>query len=363
MRTFFTCLLILLICDPEAYSQDTLGIGQLKVSEIDNSIFRRDRFWRGADGAATIDIGNGRLLWLFSDTFIDTKGSGKRSNSTMINNSIAIQEGYEMDEANMTFYYKGTSKKPKSFFELPGDSWFWTGHGIMAKNKLLIFLFEEERTNVGLGFKSVGWYLVIIDNPSDNPLKWNIEYIKGPGPTDVIIGSSAVLKDKHYIYAYGEKESANHDVYLSRFEIDQLLEGNLTEASWWVNNQWVTGLDKGPMHTPLFEGQTEFSVHYQPDLAKYIQIQTYGFGHASIGYRLADQPEGPWSEPVIFFKPDLYDQQEFVYSANSHPELNTDGILITYNINNFDFGKLINNEDIYFPKLISVKFSRNKKCD
>ena len=66
------------------------------------------------------------------------------------------------------------------------------------------------------------------------------------------------------------------------------------------------------MHAPLFEGQTEFSVHYQPDLEQYIQIQTYGFGHASIGYRLADQPEGPWSAPVIFYKPYLEDQQEFL---------------------------------------------------
>ena len=110
------------------------------------------------------------------------------------------------------------------------------------------------------------------------------------------------------------------------------------------------------MHAPLFEGQTEFSVHYQPDLDQYVQIQTYGFGHASIGYRLADQPEGPWSVPVIFYKPHLEDQQEFVYSANAHPELITEGILITYNINNFNFGKLVNNEDIYFPEFISVKF-------
>jgi len=35
-----------------------------------------------------------------------------------------------------------------------------------------------------------------------------------------------------------------------------------------------------------------------------------------------------------------------------------DGILITYNINNSDFGELIRNEDIYFPKLIKIKLSK-----
>lgn len=356
MKILLILILFLSFYIPEAHSQDTLRIRQLKVSEIDNSIFSRDKFWRGADGAASVDLGNDRILWLFSDTFIDTMGTGKRSNATMINNSIAIQEGYEMEKATMTFYHKGTRKKPKAFFELPGDTWFWTGHGIMIKNKLIVFLFEEQSTDIGLGFKAVGWYLVIVNNPSDNPLHWNMEYIKGPGPFNIIVGSSAVLTDNCYIYAYGEKESATHEVYLLRFEIDQLLNGNFAEASWWVNDRWVTGLEKEPLHAPLFEGQTEFSVHYQPALDQYIQIQTYGFGHASIGYRLADQPEGPWSAPVIFYKPSLEDQQEFVYSANAHPELITEGILITYNINNFDFGKLVHNEDIYFPKFINFKF-------
>lgn len=41
------------------------------VREIDNIIFRQDPWWRGADGAATVAIGQDKVLWLFSDTFID----------------------------------------------------------------------------------------------------------------------------------------------------------------------------------------------------------------------------------------------------------------------------------------------------
>jgi hypothetical protein len=79
----------------------------------------------------------------------------------------------------------------------------------------------------------------------------------------------------------------------------------------------------------------------------YIQIQTYGIGKASIGYRPEDNLYGPWSEPIQFYTPSLNEDKEFVYTANVHPEYKSDGLIVTYNINNGDFGKLINNENIY----------------
>ena len=360
MNLHITFILILFLSFLKVQSQDTFRSGHLEVFEEDNSFFIKDKCWRGADGAASIDLGNGLILWLFSDTFIDPNGTGKRSNSKMINNSIAIQEGYELEKSTMTFYYKGSQKKPKSFFELPGKNWFWTGHGIMVKNKLIVFIFEEKSTKRDIGFEAIGWYVVIIDNPFDNPSNWKMEYIKGPETFGVIVGSSAVLKDDSYIYAYGVKEPATHEVYLLRFEINKLINRNITEIEWWVNGDWVNRLNNEPIPSSLFIGQTEFSVHYQQDIDKYIQIQTYGFGHASIGYRLADKPEGPWTDPLIFYHPLLNDEKDFVYSANAHPELTTDGILITYNINNGDFRKLIDNENIYFPKFIRIKFLKPK---
>ena len=339
-------------------SQDQIEEIQTEVYEEDNSLFTKDKTWRGADGAATIDLGNGKILWLFSDTFIDTQATGKRSNSRMIRNSIAIQEGYDLEGSKITFYHKGTQKKPKSFFELPGKTWFWTGHGTLINDNLIVFLFEEQSTEKGIGFEAIGWYVAIIENPYKNPLNWNIRYVKGIETYGVIVGSSAVLKDKNFIYAYGVTEPATHETYLLRMPVDKLIKGGIIELEWWIEGDWKVRKTESPAPSPLFIGQTEFSVHYQRDLNQYIQIQTYGVGHASIGYRLAEKPEGPWSDPVIFYKPHLESQKDFVYSANSHPKMTADGILITYNINNSDFGELIRNEDIYFPKLIKIKLSR-----
>jgi hypothetical protein len=163
-----------------AQNQITSDLGEMVVTECDNDFFRKDKYWRGADGAATVDLENGKILWLFSDTFIDFDGTGKRTNSKMINNSIAIQDGNDIGKSNISFYWKSNMKKPKAFFELPGKTWFWTGHGTIVNGKLVIFLFEEKATNEGLGFESVGWYVAIIDNPNENPELWKINYKKGP---------------------------------------------------------------------------------------------------------------------------------------------------------------------------------------
>ncbi len=336
------------------------GLNQFEAEEVDNSFFRNDKFWRGADGAATIDLENGKILWLFSDTFIDTAGTGKRLNSVMINNSLAIQDGNNLEESKLSFYWKGEGDQPKSFFELPGKTWFWTGHGIVVKGKLVIFLFEEKSTTEGLGFETVGWTVAIINNPNDDPKKWKIKYVKGPETFGVIVGSSAVLKDGNYVYAFGVKEPGTHETYLLRFENDKLEHGDLSGMEWWVDNAWTTEVYEEPKQAKLFSGQTEFSVHFDKELGKFIQIQTYGFGESSIGYRLADHLQGPWSEPIIFYTPKLNHEKDFNYTANAHPELKSKDLLITYNINNFDFGQLLKDEFIYFPKLVRLKFNEFK---
>ena len=329
---------------------------KVTIKELDNSFFKKDKYWRGADGAATVELGSGKILWLFSDTFIDQNGTGKRANAkTMIRNSIAIQDSDSLN-SGLTYYYRGTHQKPDDFFKVAGKNWFWTGHGIVIKDKLVVFLIEETSTNTGIGFEAIGWYVAIIDNPNDNPGNWIVDYFKGPETFGVIVGSSAVLQNESYIYAFGVKEPATHETYLLRFEERALINGALSNIEWWINNEWIANVPEEPGASSLFIGQTEFSVHYNPELQKYIQIQTYGIGKASIGYRLADQLKGPWSDPEIFFTPALNDDKEFVYTANAHPELKSAGLMVTYNINNEDIGRLISNEDIYFPKVIEVSW-------
>lgn len=326
------------------------------VSEINTDIFTHDSIWRGADGAASIDLKNGKVLWLFSDTFIDTQAKKQRKHATMINNSIAILHGSSLDRTKMAYFYQGELSDPKSFFSIPGDTWFWTGHGTLIDGQLVVFLIEEKSTPEDPGFEAVGWYIALIQNPNDSPLEWDITYIKGTDTNQIIVGSSAVFIDENYLYAYGVAEPQTHHVYLARFQLNDIKQGKLNDMEWWNNKVWTSRSPIDDNTTPLFVGQTEFSVHFDPRLNQYIQIQTHGFGAASLGYRKAEKPQGPWSEPILFYQPKINHQNEFVYTANAHPEFtDQEGVLITYNINNSLFEKLLEDESIYFPKTVKLK--------
>jgi hypothetical protein len=326
------------------------------ISKQFDHFFTHDTTWRGADGAASVDMGNGKVLWLFSDSFISLDSPFSRKKSVFVRNSVATQQGYDIKTASLKFYWNRSGKKPKGLFSLPGKTWFWTGHGTRIKDKLVIFLIKERGTKKGLGFEAIGWSAVLISNPDDEPSAWNMKYIEGPETFGTIAGSAAVLTDENYLYAYGAVEPSTHEVYILRWKLSDAYAGNFAQTEWWINGTWTERKTKLPIPAPLFIGGTEYSVHYDSLLKKFIQVQSFGFGEGKIGIRMADKIMGPWTEPYFIYTPDYPGvKQPFMYSVKAHPELVADGIYITYNVNSFDFGELIENQTIYFPKFILLK--------
>ena len=43
-----------------------------------DSLFRSDPLWLGADAAFSVDLGRGRVLWLFGDSFVASKSAETR---------------------------------------------------------------------------------------------------------------------------------------------------------------------------------------------------------------------------------------------------------------------------------------------
>lgn len=348
-------LLISRLCEGQAFDTSVYRI-QIEVSEETDKYFTKDAVWRGADGASSINLENGRVLWLFSDGFISGDQFYSRKNSKIIRNSIAIQDGYDLKKSQVRFYWSESKKKPQAFFKARGNFWFWTGHGIMLKDKLLLFLIKEHGKKTGIGFEAFGWSAVLISNPFDVPSLWRMTYIEGSETFGTIAGSAAVLKDRDYLYAYGVTEPDTHEVYLLRWKLEEAYNGILANPEWWINGKWAVRNTKLPVPEPLFIGQTEFSVHYDSILKKYFQVQSFGFGEGKIGIRMADQMQGKWTEPYMIYTPGYPGViKPFMYAAKAHPELKANGTYITYNVNSFDFGELIKNQTIYFPKFILMK--------
>jgi hypothetical protein len=81
MKLYLFSILFISVITLNGQSLDHVEDIHIEVNEEGNNLFTNDKIWRSADGAASIDLENGKILWLFSDTFIDTQVTGKRSNS------------------------------------------------------------------------------------------------------------------------------------------------------------------------------------------------------------------------------------------------------------------------------------------
>lgn len=351
---FIISFLIIVNCIGQPIDTSLYSI-KAESSAIWNRFFTNNSAWRGADGAASVDLGKGKVLWLFGDTFI-SDSAGSRRKSEIIRNSIAIQNGYDLDTASVKYYWNSFEKKPTAFFQAKNKEWYWPGHGIMIKDRLLIFLMKEKEIKTGLGFETTGWAAVLILNPEDDPSVWKMKYIEGGDTFGTTAGSAAILKDENYIYAYGSVEPGTHEVYLLRWPIKDAYSGNLARPQWWLNDKWRVRKKSDAAPKPLFTGATEYSVHYDSKLNKYIQVQSFGFGEAAIGLRMANKPQGPWSDSLMIYTPEYTGiRKPFMYSAKAHPELKSNGIYVTYNINSFDFEELLDLQAIYFPKFIKIR--------
>ena len=330
-----------------------------------DKLFRSDPRWLGSDDAYSVDLGHGRVLWLFGDTFISPEGSGNRKKATMIRNSLAIQKGYNPSFATIRFFWQtGRDEKPESFFYGPDDAWFWPGGGICIHGKLVIFLMKIIQTHTGLRFDVTGWTAVMIENPHLDPSDWTIRQLDTPkNRYNVIIGSASVIRLDDFILAFGT-DSKTHDVHVVRWPISSFLDGDLRTPQWWTGptEGWKKEplLDKKP--APLFsKGQMEFTVHYSPSLKKFLQVQTRSLQDPSMAFRVATAITGPWSPLKNFYKPVEAGRPNLIlYAGKSHSKLTGADMVFTYAVNSTDSVQLLRDHKIYYPVFLKgrIKIGR-----
>lgn len=294
------------------------------------------------------------MLWLFGDTFISS--GGRRTEATIIRNSIGFQSVSANEIGPIEYWFQGTSLEPAAVFEESDQEWLWPGHGAMIDGKCLIFMMVITHSSNDLGFQSSGWKVAVIHNPLEAPESWKITYHEGHGPDRVMIGTSSVIMDEQGIYAFGVRESQQHEVYLFRFPNNPFCEDSLCAPLLWDGTSWRSSFEEIETIPPLFHGQTEFSVHFDTTLQTYLQIQSVGFGRATIIGRTADHVTGPWSDPIPIYQPPVSSDSQIIYAAKAHPEFPLNGLLITYQINDLNFETLLQDESVYYPRSMTASW-------
>ena len=333
-----------------------LGIEARAWPEAD-ALFRSDPRWLGADDAYSVDLGQGRVLWLFGDTFVDEGPCPNRKAAAFIRNSVGLQKGYDPAEASIEFFWRHAQDGPGSFFPESGEIWFWPGPGVRLGDHLLVFLMKIAKTSGPLGFEAVGSSAVLIDNPEDRPSAWSLRPVGIPeNGLEVIVGSAGAIYMEGFLYAFGAEETAEHDAFLIRWPVEKARAGDLSVPFWWTGpeNGWIRqdALKNKPVPV-IAKAQNEFTVHYQASWRKFCQVQTVGFGAAVLAFRRADELTGPWSDPVSFYQPEEGNiKGALVYAGKAHAGLTGADLVLTYVVNSLDQNMVYDDLNLYFPKFL-----------
>ena len=326
-----------------------------------DSLFQHNNYWLGGDGAYSIDLGNERVLWLFGDSWIDTTGNSTRKNAVLVSNTLAIQRGYDPSTASINFFWNQQGDKTGAYFPDMDTVRYWPGHGIRVGDKLLLFLMGVHSSDNGLGFEVKDWTPVLILNPDDDPDKWELKNFEAKSNNlQIIVGSGGVLQRENFVYAFGAQElESKHDIYLVRWPIENIMGGQLDFMQWWAGDHlgWINQLDSINCAVPVFsKGQSEFTVHYDEKESVFVEIQTVGFGPASIVRRTAPSITGPWTDPETIFSPA---QNQFpnimVYQGKAHPYLLGANQIVTYCTNSFEFADHFKENWLYYPRFVRIQ--------
>jgi hypothetical protein len=308
-----------------------------------------------------VDLGDGRTLWLFGDSWTDPSGQGKRQGARMISNSVAIQHGADPSTATISFYWgRAADGSAAAFVPDRGGDALWFGNGVRVGDRLVLFLSRVLRgTGTGLGFESVGWTALLVENPDAEPSAWRMHTLETPAnPLGVLIGCAAVLRIGEHVYALGSEDPVkSHPIYVVRWLAEDLRRGTLLEPEWWAGERlgWIPN-SASARRWPLFEnGQSDLTIHLDRDTGRYLEVQTQGFGPADVVARAAPALTGPWSATRLLYRPpEYYRPNIMIYSAKAHPQLAGADLVLTYATNTFRFAEQLTDSAIYYPRFVRL---------
>ena len=342
--------------------QDAAAAGPWPEQE---ALFRGDPRWLGGDAVYSVDLGGERVLWLFGDSFVardDVEPRGDRARTTMVRNTIAVQQGLDPARATLRLHWRRAGNgDPLPFFAGDGEIGIWPLHGVrLPGGALLLFQTRVRSTpGQGLGFAVDGWQLAVIDDPDAPPGDWQPRVLRPPPlPFPAVLGT-AVWRDGDHVMMLGSNGAAWHPGILARCAIADLLRGEFS-LQWWDGERFTaTASLRGPPAVVLPAAGPEASLHRLDD-GRWLHCSSRGFGATTIAFALAAAPSGPWSAPRDVYRPPESDRpRAFVYAGKAHPELRAGPgwLAVTYAANAWEFGDLFTpagRRELYWPRCVRV---------
>lgn len=315
--------------------------------------------WNGADSTASVPLPDGRVAWLFSDTFlgpVNADGTRPRT-SPMVHNSLVVQDGTALVDTRTG----GTSTFPASLVGANLDSQsdnagYWVGDGTVENTTLSVLYNHYRKTGSGgLDVALTGTSLASFDLPGLSPRS----LVDLPVGATTAWGSS-IMVDGGYTYVYGTEST------------DQLKFAHLARTAAGLGGAWQFWTGSGWSGTEadsarLLSGVgTAFSVRKIG--AQYVLVTMEAnlpFNPQVVAYT-ADSPAGPFAGPVqLFTTPEPQPGRALItYDTRLHQELAAPGkLLVSYNVNSLASDDNYADASIYRPRFVDVDWPRPVVAD
>jgi fibronectin type 3 domain-containing protein len=309
--------------------------------------------WTGGDNTASVVLPDGRVAWLFSDTFLGTvNADGSRpANTPMVNNTLVVQS----DQGLVSTRHGGTAAAPTALVQpTQAGQYFWAADGLVEGGtlKALYNRLERGSGHDNLDFALKGTSLVTFALPA-----LTVSSVVDLPLGETIGWGSAILQDGSYTYVYG---TSSGDSGMRFGHVARVAAGNLGGAwQFWTGTAWsASESDAGRLLSGVGSAYGMIRVGSQYVLVT--QDNNQVFNPHFVAYT-ANSPTGPFSGPIsLFTAPEVTPGgAKIAYDARIHPELARTGkLLISYNVNSLDNADNFADARIYRPRFVEVDWPR-----
>ncbi|GAA2454753.1 hypothetical protein GCM10010191_87160 [Actinomadura vinacea] len=316
--------------------------------------------WTGADGTYSTQLPDGRLAFVFSDTFLGRADGGTRSpviseggTTPFLNNTFVVKDGDRLSTVTA-----GTANAPQSILpQRDATHWFWAGDAITAGG--LVQTTYQEYEKFGPDIWDFRWHRNVLATFAPGNLSKPTSVTPLPSGQGVA-WASWLEKVGDHIYIYGVEDlDGSKYMHLARVKGDRL------------TGQWEYRTAGGDWSTTEADSArimsgvgNEYSVSKLGNAYVLITQDTTTAFSADIVAYFSCSPEGPFTgKTKIYTTPETglwgsYENKDvYTYNAHAHPELSTGNrIVVSYNVNSLKNTDHYRDVSIYRPRFLDVTF-------
>jgi hypothetical protein len=334
----YSIALGLLLCSGWLTAQDQLPG---RPAPAYTQLFRKTSGWVAGDGAFSIPLTDGRVIWLFGDSHIGGYDSASQTVPCLFQVRNAAFVHHRNDLQRHQTLIGRPPGIPSLFKVQPADStWLWPGFGLQLGDTVYITQSELRATGAGgnLGFESTGRYYF---SKTAFPALSNTQYQLLPDFNGINFTVGMVHDSLNgFVYIYGYKSRGiEPDLYVARISARQ------PWGAWeyWDGKRWQSSVQQAAV---IAKGASNGVNIHKVD-QRYLLVSTEFSIDCDHGRRVfaawSDSPAGPFGErtPMYVIPDTLLGHYPFFYAPAIHPEFRKGkAVLVTYSIN--EYGHCIN---------------------